>query len=236
VVLLDNKVSESLVQTRRFRKPKHMSDRISVEPRIPYSRNTDTRRSWRVGRSILVWLTSFVAAIIGFFATYSEAAKGDTIDSLARFEGKLKNYIRSAVQNGEVKIRGVGSDSYYVTIDSTRNLKESALQLSNAVNDLSYQNRSRAVAVINQAVAEYNYSRSGDDSDLKVHTDKSLDAIERGWVTVDTFSSIIKALGIAVLSGAAGWITMWMFVCGTALLWWFLMDRIHDISRAIRGQ
>jgi Na+/proline symporter len=38
------------------------------------------------------------------------------------------------------------------------------------------------------------------------------------------------------MSGIGTWIAVWLLAFGFVLIWWFMMDRLRDISRAIKGK
>ena len=212
-----------------------MSDHTTVARETPPANRHDTSHSWRVAKAILVWLLSGLASLIGFSVAYSNASKGDSDTKLAEFEASLKNYIRAAAKAGDSKIQGVDYERYNIEISSRPYLEEDASRLSRSTNDLSYQNADRAKAVINQTVAEYNFAQSANPVDLRVHSDLSLKALKRDWVRINTFDAVLKGLGIAAVAGGVTWIVAWLMVVGLALIWWFLMDRLRDIARAIKG-
>ena len=213
-----------------------MSDHTTVIHEPPPLPRHDTTRSWRVVKNVLVWLLSATAALVGFFAAYSDKLRGDSDAEIAEFEASLRDYVRAATQAGNSRISGVDFERYFIDIPAQAGLKEQTARLKRAVHSLSYQNTDRAIATINQAVAEYNFAQSSDEADLRVHSDASLSALKRDWEKKNTSEALFRGLWVAALSSIGAWIVTWLLVFGLALIWWFMMDRLRDISRAIKGQ
>jgi hypothetical protein len=44
------------------------------------------------------------------------------------------------------------------------------------------------------------------------------------------------AAGLGILAGVGGWICAWLLIVAIAFVWWFILDRIREIARAIKGQ
>lgn len=212
-----------------------MSDNVTVVHEPPPLPRHDTTRSWRVVKSVLVWLVSAIAAVVGFLAAYSDRIRGDSDADIAEFETSLRDYIRAATQAGDSRISGVDFERYYIEIPARAGLEEQSARLERAVRTLSYQNTDRAKATINQTVAEYNFAQSSSQADLRVHSDKSLLALKHDWQKKNTSEALFRGLWVAALSGVVAWIVTWILVVGLALVWWFMMDRLRDISRAIKG-
>jgi len=212
-----------------------MSAGVTIVREALHIPQQDTTRSWRVVHKVVIWGCSGITAILGFVASYSKASRGDSDERLAEFEASLKEYLRAATQAGCYRVSGVDFACYYVEIPATADLADQGTRLAGAVNALSYENKDRAKATLNQAVAEYNFSRTSDYADVRVHSDASLRALNRDWEKKNTTQATMKGLMVAAISGAAAWVVAWLLVVGLALLWWFMMDRLRDISRAIKG-
>jgi hypothetical protein len=212
-----------------------MSDHTTAIHEPPPLPRHDTTRSWRVVKSVLVWLLSAITAIVGFFAAYSDRITGNSDAEIAEFETSLRDYIRAATQARHSRISGVEFELYFIEMPARGGLEEQAARLERAVRSLSYGNQDRAKATINQTVAEYNYARSSSQADLRVHSDTSLRALKHDWQKKNTTEALFRGLWVAALSFIGAWIVAWLLVVGLALIWWFMMDRLRDISRAIRG-
>ena len=48
--------------------------------------------------------------------------------------------------------------------------------------------------------------------------------------------AIMKAFAVGAASAIVVWVVAWLVVVCAALVWWFFIDRLRDISRAIKGQ
>ena len=192
---------------------------------------------------VVVWLCSGVAAVIGFFLTYSDTLKGDSVSKLTEFEASLNDYIREAGRPKTVHGLQLGSPLNLGTIDFDKDYErpsfsfgaeEEEARLVRAVRTLSYHNREIAKAKVTQAIAEYDFAHSSDRAVLRVHSDASLKDLKRDWVRHNTFQAVMKAVGIAAAAAVGAWIMAWLIVVAAALLWWFCIDRLRDISRAVK--
>lgn len=185
-------------------------------------------------KNVLVWLLSAIALPVGFFMGYGDTIRGDSDTEIAEFDASLRDYIRSAKIASCQKIEGV--DYYSAKIPTQVGLRKQAARLERALSDLEYDNENHAKAMINQTVAEYNFEQSSNDQNLRVHTEEALNALESEWIKKNTGKALLTGLGLAVISGIGTWIATWLLVFGFVLIWWFMMDRLRDISRAIKGK
>jgi hypothetical protein len=55
-------------------------------------------------------------------------------------------------------------------------------------------------------------------------------------VGLSTTTIIFQALGLGILAGIGGWIGAWLLIVSIAFVWWFILDRIREFTRAIKGQ
>jgi hypothetical protein len=46
----------------------------------------------------------------------------------------------------------------------------------------------------------------------------------------------VQAIGLGILAGFGGWIGAWLLIVAIAFVWWFILDRIREFARAIKGQ
>ena len=203
---------------------------------LPQLPQHDTARSWRVMKNVLVWLLSAIALPVGFISGYSNTIRGDSNTEIAEFDASLRDYIRSAKLAKCQKIDGVVVEYYSFRITKQAGLMKEAARLERAVDNLHYQNEDHAKAMINQTVAEYNFEQSSNDQNLRVHSEEALNALESEWIKKNTGEALLTGLGVAVISGIGTWIATWLIVFAFVLIWWFMMDRLRDISRAIKGK
>jgi hypothetical protein len=202
-----------------------MRKRATVIDEPPQSH--DTSRSWRVMKHVLVWLISIISLAIGFGEGYENKRIGDSETRIGEVEDALRDYVRAADKTGRTSL------SLYLEHESS--FRAEARLYSAKWNLEDSENHRHATAFIRQAIAKYNFSKSSDEKDLRIHSYDELKDLERPWIVSNTFESVIKGIWFGVLCGVGGWITTWLLLVGLALLWWFLMDRLRDISRAIRG-
>lgn len=45
-----------------------------------------------------------------------------------------------------------------------------------------------------------------------------------------------EAVGLGILAGIGGWFGAWLLIVSIAFIWWFILDRIRELARAIKGQ
>lgn len=201
---------------------------------IPRLTQHDTTRSLRVMKNVLVWVLSAVALPVGFIGGYSDKIKGDSNADIAEFDASLRDYVRAAKLANCEKLEGV--ENYSEDIPTRLGIRKEAARLERILENLYYENTDYARAKINQTFAEYNFSQSLNENDLRVHSDEALSALERKWIKKNTGEALLYGLGIAAVSGIGTWIATWLLALGFVLIWWFMMDRLRDISRAIKGK
>jgi hypothetical protein len=213
-----------------------MSNGTTAINQNPSLSRHDTRQSWRVMKNVLILFLSAIAAVLGFFEAFNDASMGDSDAQISTFEAKLNDFIRSATQEGVLKIYGVDFDKSYKRIPTQAGLNEEIARLEDAVNRLVYANQDHAWATVNQAVAEYNFAHSSDKADLKKQSDVSHIALVHEWVRKNALNAVLRGVATGVISGIVTGAISWILLVGLALVWWFLIDRVRDLSRAIKGQ
>jgi hypothetical protein len=200
---------------------------------IPPLPQHDTTRSLRVMKNVLVWFLSAIALAIGFFHGYSDNIKGDSKASIAEFDASLRDYVRAAKLANCRRLEGVGD--YSSIIPNPVGLREEGERLERVMENLYYYNELYARANINQTFAEYNFAQSSNEKDLRVHSDEALSALEKKWIKKNTGEALLIGLGFASMAGICTWIVVWLLTLAFVLIWWFIMDRLRDISRALKG-
>ena len=200
---------------------------------IPPLPQHDTTRSLRVMKNCLVWILSAIALPIGFFNGYSDNIKGDSKATIAEFDASLRDYIRAAKLANCRKLECV--EDYSSNIRNPVVLRKEEERLERVMDILYYDNEPYARAKINQTFAEYNFAQSLNEKDLRVHSDVALSALEKKWITKNTGEALLIGLGFASMAGICTWIVVWLLTLAFVLIWWFMMDRLRDISRALKG-
>ena len=194
---------------------------------------TDTSRSWRALKKLFPLCVATIFALVFFLDRYSSLTGGLASPSeVAVFDGQLKEFIREA--DGR-KIASLSLPSgYYFSTSAPIGMKEEAKRLESATQELGYDNQDMAKAIVKLAFDEYN-SRNG--SPRLEFTSEELDHLaNRGaWKTRDTLSSIFSVLGSSIFVFICTYLSCYLLVILIAFSWWFLMDRLRDISKAIRG-
>jgi hypothetical protein len=212
----------------------HTQQTKKIMQEIPTLTQHDTTRSLRVMKNVLVWVLSAIALPVGFIGGYSDKIKGDSNADIAEFDASLRDYVRAAKIANCQKLEGV--ENYSEDIPTRVGLRKEATRLERVLDNLHYENTDYARAKINQTFAEYNFAQSSNEKDLRVHSDEALSALERKWIKKNTGEALLYGLGVAAISGIGTWIATWLLSLGFVLIWWFMMDRLRDISRAIKGK
>ena len=64
----------------------------------------------------------------------------------------------------------------------------------------------------------------------------------RSWKAVQEQAAVsltpvvFQAAGLGILGGIAGWFGAWLLIVSIAFCWWFILDRIREFARAVKGQ
>jgi hypothetical protein len=193
----------------------------------------DTSRSWRVLKNLFPLFMAGLVAIVVFFNQYYALTSGLASSSaVAAFEKCLRDLIREA--NSKNTILPQPSDGYSWSITPPNGMVKEVKELEDAVRGLGYDNKDLAEAAVKYAFDEYN---AGKGSKRQEYTLEELMLLEnRGaWKTYDSMQVILSALGTSIVWLACTFIVCWLLVIILAFIWWFLLDRLRDISKAIRG-
>jgi len=174
-----------------------------------------------------------ISALFFFLDRYSSVTAGLASPSgIAAFDRQLKEFIREADRR-KIASLSEPSDNYF-SITAPIGMRGETDRLNSATQELGYKNQDKAKAIIKFTFDEYN-SRKG-LTRLK-YTPEELDQLDnRGaWKTREFLSSIFSVLGGAFFVFICTYLSCYLIVILIAFSWWFLMDRLRDISRAIRG-
>ena len=201
-----------------------------VAHEMPRKPQRDTRRSWRVMRSAVVWLCSGASALLGFGVSYSDAP-GNSKGEIAEFESSLTGYINANNAANYPPLTFYGFE--YALVGSkpvadgkghpaTADLIAAEARCASAFKSLSGQNQNHARLLFK------------DDPERDDTLYPAFAAAEfKEWAT--TSQAMLKSLGVAAVAAIGTWLVVWLLVVALALVWWFLIDRLRDIARAVRG-
>ena len=186
----------------------------------------DTTQSWRVLKNLLPISLALLASLITFAVWLSESYYGwyDQPSQVANFKTCLKEYVTEVNRLNIFLPPPSGSVS---SIDSAPGIEEQARRLENSIDSLSWSNEEKARAEVKLAI----FQKYGVE-----FTSTELDDIEKNWMMLSTFERLFKALQYAAIAFASTFVVAWLIVVSGAFCWWFLMDRLRDISRALKGQ
>lgn len=185
----------------------------------------DTTQSWRVLKNILpmslALLASLITFVVWFSGSYSEY---DQPSQVANFKTCLNEYI---MEVNRLNIFIPPPSGPVSTIDSAPGIEEQARRLENSIDSLSWRNKYKARAEFKLSV----FKKYGVE-----FTTTELDDIEKNWMMLSTWERLLKALQYTAIAFASTFVVAWLSVVLGAFFWWFLMDRLRDISRALKGQ
>jgi hypothetical protein len=64
----------------------------------------------------------------------------------------------------------------------------------------------------------------------------------RSWKTLQEKASAslvtigFQSAGLGILAGIGGWLGAWLLIVSIAFTWWFILDRIREFTRAVKGR
>jgi hypothetical protein len=185
----------------------------------------DTAQSWRVLKNLLPMSMALLASLITFAVWFSESYEDyDQPSQVANFKTYLKEYVTEV---NRLNIFLSPPSRSVSSIDSAPGIEEQARRLENSIDSLSWRNKEKARAEFKLAV----FQKYGVE-----FTSTELDDIEKNWMILSTWERLLKALQYTSIAFASTFVVAWLSVVLGAFLWWFLMDRLRDISRAVKGQ
>ena len=67
-------------------------------------------------------------------------------------------------------------------------------------------------------------------------TTEELDRMGSPWVKYSGWANTFRSLKISAFAGVSAYAGAWMLVVASAFCWYFLLDRLRDISQAVKGR
>jgi hypothetical protein len=209
-----------------------MEPQVTIIPERLSGHTHDTSRSWRLlKRFFPLGLGLLVGGII-FYNSFFDHYGTDPDSKISAFEASLKNYIRSAASQNLILSP---PSSYGFNLDAPSGLRGELQLLMDSANSLKYDgNRELAKVKAKFAIDEYNAERGMRRLE---YTSQELDILEQpdGWKRTNYLTLLFESLKISIISFVCTFVIAYILVIIFAFSWWFFMDRLKDISKAIRG-
>lgn len=195
-----------------------------------------TQRSWKMFQFVVAGLlTVFVVAMM--LADHGgETFGGATEASIAKFEQAMNDYFDAAQRRGLAR---VSMRSYDPLVPDAQGVADERLagtdkerrRVQEAVGEMNYSNKRKAEDMFTVLAALHNSSLVSDTANTEFDwtTARPLEN-ESPWVMRNIPAGIWLAFKTAVIAFVAAWLLLKL----CELLWWFLMDRLHDVANAVR--
>jgi hypothetical protein len=190
-----------------------------------------TRRSWKIFQLAIAGLLSLLVVALILGERWGETFGGATEASIAEFEQAMNEYFEAAKSRELTQItmqsydhlKADPSGGIVERDKGTYDARERVRKLAGAMN---YSNWQKANAQFALRVYVYNGAKR---IPADVVTNGMPDEGEP-WV----MRNIPAGIWLAVKTAAIAFVVTWVLLKLCELLWWFLMDRLRDISNAVR--
>jgi len=194
-----------------------------------------TRRSWKILQLVIAGLVALFVASIATSSEWDKTFGGVTTAGVAEFERAKDEYFAEAERRGLTEI-SLGTyllepDVFGRADEQERGTYELRQRLIELVRDMGYSNRSKAVAAFTFDARLHNSRAQHGKGRVSVEQmEDALSADGEPWV----MRSIAAGIWLAVKAAAIAFVVAWLLLKLCELLWWFLMDRLHDVANAVR--
>jgi hypothetical protein len=188
-----------------------------------------TRRSWKILQLVIAGIASLFVAAIATSSEWDRTFGGVTKAQVAEFERAKEEYFAEAEKRGLTDISTstylLEPDVFGRAVEKENGTYEARERLIELVRNMGYGNRNKAVAAFRFETRMHN---KGSVSSEELVEAMSADA--EPWV----MRSITAGIWLAVKAAAIAFVVAWLLLKLCELLWWFLMDRLHDVANAVR--
>ena len=192
----------------------------------------DTSRSWRfLKRFFPLGLALLIGGAV-FYSNFFESYGTDPESKISSFEASLKNYIRAAASQNLLLSP---PDSSGFDFDAPDALRREFRALKDSAENLSYHgNENLAKVKTKVAIDEYNAARGLRRLE---YTSSELDLLAQpdAWKRTNYLNLLVDSLKNSCLAFICTFAVAYILVIVFAFCWWFFIDRLRDISKAIRG-
>lgn len=205
---------------------------MTILPERSTRRSQDTSQSWRLLKRFFPLGLALLVGGIFFYERFFESSGADPASYISSFESNLKTYIREASRQNLIL---TPPESYSFDMDAPRELRNELRLLKDSWDRLrNYDNRNLARLKVKYSIDQYNIQKGL--SPLQF-TSEELDLLDQpdGWRRLNYFNHLVESLKHTLLAFICTFIVAYILVIVFAFCWWFFIDRLRDISKAIRG-
>ena len=194
-----------------------------------------TRRSWKILQLVIAGLVALLVASIATSSEWDKTFGGATKAEVAEFERAKNEYFDEAEKRGLTEI-SLGTyllepEVFGRADEQEKGTYELRQPLIELVRDMGYSNRNKAVAAFRFDARLHNSRmQHGTSRVSNEEMTEALSADAEPWV----MRSITVGIWLAVKAAAMAFVVAWLLLKLCELLWWFLMDRLHDVANAVR--
>lgn len=208
----------------------------------------ETSSSWKKAQLIVAGLATLFAIGGVVSDEWHKAFDHPTQTQIAEFEQAMTDYFDKAQAQGVARVT-VGlfeTDQRGTIFGSTRSTDKARQRVQEAARALGYENINKATDMFTVLAALHN-----DNMPLpKILTTEQvmeIDQMQRldddfDWTTARpveddkpwVMRNISAGLWVAIQAAVITFVGVWLFLWLCELLWWFLMDRLHDVANAVR--
>jgi hypothetical protein len=209
-----------------------MEPQVTILPERSAGRLQDTSRSWRLLKRFLPLGLGLLVGGITFYVSFFENPGADPASKISSFESNLKTYIREAARQNLIL---TPPESYGFDMVAPRELRDELRVLKDSWDRFrDYDNRNLARLKVKYSVDKYNTEKG---LSPLMYTSEELDLLEQpdGWQRLSYFHLLVESLKNTIIAFVCTFAVAYILVIVFAFCWWFFIDRLRDISKAIRG-
>jgi hypothetical protein len=190
-----------------------------------------TRRSWKVLQLVIPGILTLFVVTLLLGERWGETFGGATEASIAEFEQAMNKYFDEAKSRDLTQVTMQSYD--HLRADTAGEIEERDKGIYNArervrklADAMNYSNRQKAKAQFTLRAYVYNEAERIPAEVVA----EGMPGEGEPWV----MRNIPAGMWLAVKTAAIAFAVTWIALKFCELLWWFLMDRLHDVANAVR--
>jgi hypothetical protein len=193
-----------------------------------------TSLSWKKARLALPMIAALITGAIVAASQWGANTDGTSEAQIAEFRQAVDDYFAEAQRQGmsEVTMRPyepleATDDGQTVEILNDTDLKRHRVQ--EIVERMGYENQRKAEALFRHEARFYN---SGSITDKEMA--EAVVADRREWKMRSAVGGAFRTLSEVVFAASIAFVVVWLVVRACESIWWFFVDRLHDLVNAVR--
>jgi len=221
-----------------------MIDETEDTPTTPRT----TAASWKKAQFIAAGLAALLALGIVVSDQWNTKFDGPTAAEITAFEQAMHHYFDEAQNQGVARVTTAlfERDQRGALFGSNRSTEKARQRVQAAARALGYGNIDKAKDMFTVLAFLHNDSMplpkmltteqvieidrmQRSDPDFDWTTARPVED-DKPWVMRDIPAGLWTAIQAVVITFVVVWLLLWL----CELLWWFLMDRLHDVANAVR--